>query len=54
MKISPAAKADDGLVDITIVHGISRIKLLLVFITVFFEKHTKFKEITFYRANTLI
>ncbi|WP_338651750.1 diacylglycerol kinase family protein [Lysinibacillus sp. Y5S-8] len=51
MKISPAAKADDGHVDITIVHGISRIKLLLVFITVFFEKHTKFKEITFLQGQ---
>jgi len=51
MKISPAAKADDGRVDITIVHDISRIKLLLVFVTVFFEKHTKFKEITFLQGQ---
>ncbi|UKJ44474.1 diacylglycerol kinase family lipid kinase [Lysinibacillus sp. 1 U-2021] len=51
MKISPAAKADDGQVDITIVHGISRIKLLLIFVTVFFEKHTKFKEITFLQGQ---
>lgn len=51
MKITPAARADDGLVDITIVHGISRIKLLLVFVTVFFEKHTKFKEITFLQGQ---
>lgn len=51
MKISPAAKADDGQVDITIVHGISRIKLLLVFVTVFFEKHTKFKEVTFLQGQ---
>ena len=39
MKISPAAKADDGQVDITIVHGISRIKLLLVFVTVFLKTY---------------
>lgn len=51
MKITPAARADDGQVDITIVHGISRIKLLLVFVTVFFEKHTKFKEITFLQGQ---
>ncbi len=51
MKISPAAKADDGQVDITIVHGISRIKLLVVFVTVFFEKHTKFKEVTFLQGQ---
>ncbi|MFJ7697416.1 diacylglycerol/lipid kinase family protein [Lysinibacillus fusiformis] len=51
MKISPAAKADDGQIDITIVHDISRLKLLLIFVTVFFEKHTKFKEITFLQGQ---
>ncbi|MGE7675567.1 diacylglycerol/lipid kinase family protein [Lysinibacillus sp. NPDC094403] len=51
MKISPSSKPDDGQAEITIVHGISRLKLLLVFVTVFFEKHTKFKEITFLQGN---
>lgn len=51
MKISPAAKADDGRMDITIVHDISRLKLLLIFVTVFFERHTKFKEITFLQGQ---
>lgn len=51
MKISPSSKPDDGQAEITIVHGISRFKLLLVFVTVFFEKHTKFKEITFLQGN---
>lgn len=51
MKISPASKPDDGQIEITIVHGISRLKLLLVFVTVFFEKHTKFKEITFLQGH---
>ncbi|MFF2795892.1 diacylglycerol/lipid kinase family protein [Lysinibacillus xylanilyticus] len=51
MKISPSSKPDDGQVEITIVHGISRLKLLLVFVTVFFEMHTKFKEITFLQGN---
>lgn len=51
MKISPTSKPDDGQIEITIVHGISRLKLLLVFVTVFFEKHTKFKEITFLQGH---
>ncbi|AVK85702.1 hypothetical protein C3943_20305 [Lysinibacillus sp. B2A1] len=51
MKISPYSKPNDGKIELTIVHGISRLKLLLVFITVFFGKHTKFKEITFLQGN---
>lgn len=47
MKISPTSKPNDGKIEVTIVYNLSRIKLLLVFATVFFEKHTKFKEITF-------
>ncbi|MGN4124031.1 diacylglycerol/lipid kinase family protein [Lysinibacillus sphaericus] len=51
MKISPRSKPDDGKIEVTIVYGISRVKLLFVFATVFFEKHTKFKEITFLQNN---
>ncbi len=45
MKIAPKAKATDGFFDITVVHNLSRIKLLFIFATVFFGAHTKFKEI---------
>src|SRR5690606_17515163 len=45
MKIAPKAKTTDGFFDITVVHNLSRLKLLFVFITVFFGVHTKFKEI---------
>ena len=51
MKISPAAKADDGKVDITIVHGISRIKLLLVFVTVFLKSIQNLKKLLFTGAG---
>lgn len=51
MKISPISQPNDGKMEVTIVYGISRIKLLLVFATVFFEKHTKFKEITFLQSD---
>lgn len=45
MKIAPSALPDDGILDITVVHRISRLKLLLVFISVFWGKHTKFQEV---------
>lgn len=51
MKISPASKPNDGKIEVTIVYNISRMKLLLVFATVFFEKHTKFKGITFLQSD---
>ncbi|MFJ7736763.1 diacylglycerol/lipid kinase family protein [Lysinibacillus sp. NPDC097287] len=51
MKISPVSKPNDGKIEVTIVYNISRFKLLVVFATVFFEKHTKFKEITFLQSD---
>ena len=51
MKISPMSRADDGKVELTVVHNISRVKLLFVFATVFFEKHTKFQEISFLQSD---
>ena len=45
MKISPSSKTDDGLLELTVVHNLNKYKLLFVFITVFFGKHTHFKEI---------
>ncbi len=45
MKISPSSKTDDGLVELTVVHNLNKYKLLFIFITVFFGKHTYFKEV---------
>lgn len=45
MKISPSSKTNDGQLELTVVHNLSRLKLLLVFSTVFFGKHMGFKEI---------
>lgn len=44
MKISPDSVANDGLLELSIVYNLSRLKLLLMFITVFFGTHTKLKE----------
>jgi diacylglycerol kinase (ATP) len=45
MKISPAAIPDDGLLDLIVVHDLSRLKLLLLFGLVFAGKHTRLKEV---------
>ena len=45
MKISPQSNPADGKIEITLVHHLSRIKLLLVFASVFLGKHTSFKEV---------
>ncbi|MFX3673171.1 MAG: diacylglycerol kinase family protein [Paenisporosarcina sp.] len=45
MKISPNSNPSDGMIELTVVHDLSRLKLLLVFATVFFGIHTKFKEV---------
>ena len=53
MKIAPKADPTDGCSDVTIVHHLSRLKLLFVFITVFFGKHTRFKEVVQYKGKKI-
>lgn len=45
MKISPQSNPADGIIEMTVVHHLPRIKLLLVFASVFFGLHTSFKEV---------
>lgn len=51
MKIAPHALANDGKLNVTIVHRLSRFKLLLVFLSVFWGKHLKFKEVNTFLAQ---
>ena len=53
MKIAPGAKPDDGLFDITVVHKLSRFKLLMVFISVFWGKHIHFKEVKTFKEQDI-
>ncbi|MBT2638427.1 diacylglycerol kinase family protein [Bacillus sp. ISL-39] len=53
MKIAPAALPDDGILDVTVVHQISRLKLLMVFISVFCGKHTKFREVEQFTGKSI-
>jgi diacylglycerol kinase (ATP) len=54
MKISPTADSSDGLLDITIVHSLSRLKLLVVFLSVFSGRHTLYKEVETYKAKDIV
>ncbi|CAH2717001.1 Putative lipid kinase YtlR [Neobacillus rhizosphaerae] len=51
MKIAPDAQPDDGQLDITVVQQLSRWKLLLVFISVFWGKHIHFKEVKTFKGR---
>ena len=53
MKIAPQASPVDGETDVTLVHGLSRWKLLMVFVSVFFGKHTAFREVSTCRGNVM-
>ncbi|KIL43899.1 diacylglycerol/lipid kinase family protein [Jeotgalibacillus soli] len=53
MKISPKAIPQDGLLDLTIVHNLSRWKLLAVFLSVFKGSHLKYKEVAIKRGRVL-
>ncbi|WP_144510890.1 diacylglycerol kinase family protein [Bacillus sp. FJAT-22090] len=51
MKISPDSNPKDNLIELTIVYKLPRWKLLFIFGTVFFGKHTKYKEVIQFQAN---
>lgn len=53
MKIAPDALPDDGVLDVTVVHNLSRWKLLLVFISVFWGKHTLFREVEQFAGKSI-
>ncbi|MCM3569647.1 diacylglycerol kinase family protein [Neobacillus mesonae] len=53
MKIAPDAVLNDGLLDIIVVHGLSRWKLLLLFINVFWGKHVNFPEVKTFQGRMI-
>ncbi|NRD76161.1 diacylglycerol kinase family lipid kinase [Bacillus sp. BRMEA1] len=53
MQIAPDALPDDGLFNITVVHQLSRWKLLFVFISVFWGKHIYFKEVKRFKGRAI-
>ncbi|WP_166462471.1 diacylglycerol/lipid kinase family protein [Psychrobacillus vulpis] len=51
MKISPSSLPNDELIEMTLVNKLPRWKLLFIFGTVFFGKHTKYKEVIQFQAK---
>jgi diacylglycerol kinase (ATP) len=51
MRIAPAARLDDGLLEVVIVRALPRLKLLRVFPRVFSGTHTRFPEIDIVRTR---
>ncbi|WP_269318636.1 diacylglycerol/lipid kinase family protein [Heyndrickxia ginsengihumi] len=53
MRIAPFASPADGQLNMTVVHDLSRLKFLFIFITVFFRKHHKFKEVSSFTGKRM-
>lgn len=47
MKITPQASVEDDLLDVIVVHNISRLKILLIFLSIYIGKHLSFKKYVF-------
>ncbi|GGC94184.1 putative lipid kinase YtlR [Thalassobacillus devorans] len=54
MKIAPQASLKDELYSIIIIERIAKWKILLLFITVFFGKHTSLREVKEYKGKSII
>ncbi|WP_062354881.1 diacylglycerol/lipid kinase family protein [Bacillus kwashiorkori] len=53
MEIAPMAEPNDGVFDIIVVNNISRLKLLFLFITVFWGGHTRMKEVSTFTSREI-
>lgn len=53
MKIAPKAHISDGYLDICIIEKMHKLKLLVLFPSVFKGKHSKFKEVKIHRTNKI-
>jgi YegS/Rv2252/BmrU family lipid kinase len=49
--IAPGAQLDDGLLDITLLRKLSRIRLLRLFPTIYSGRHVEFEEVETYQAQ---
>ncbi|MEG0385541.1 MAG: diacylglycerol kinase family lipid kinase [Solibacillus sp.] len=53
MNLSPTSDTSDGILEVTVVSELSKWKLLFVFMTVYFARHTKFKEVHQFSSNAV-
>lgn len=53
LKLCPDAKADDGLLDLCVVEGLSKLTIALMFPTAYIGKHSIFRGIHLHQARSL-
>ena len=53
MRISPKSEMSDGELEVFILHGVSRPKLLKIFPTVYKGEHIQFKEVEIFKAKEI-
>lgn len=53
MKICPEAKYNDGILDVCVVHNLSILKLLLLFISVFWGGHVKVQGVSQFKGKDI-
>jgi diacylglycerol kinase (ATP) len=53
MRIAPAAKLDDGQLDVCLVADINKLKLLCLFPTVYFGRHLQWAEVEHFQTSRL-
>jgi diacylglycerol kinase (ATP) len=51
--IAPDAELDDGLLDVTLLRKLSRLRLLRLFPTIYSGRHVEFEEVSTYRARKI-
>jgi len=53
MKIAPGARMDDGKLDVCLIRGIGKLKLLTLFPTVYFGKHLAISAVDYFQTRSL-
>jgi diacylglycerol kinase (ATP) len=53
MKIAPRAQLDDGMLDVCVIPGMSRLKLFCLFPTVFFGRHLSIPQVKYFQIERL-
>lgn len=51
MKVAPNALLEDGYFDVCVIKDMNKLKLLVLFPTIYLGKHLGYKEVSFYRAK---
>jgi diacylglycerol kinase (ATP) len=53
MKIAPHARMDDGQLDVCVIGGVDPFKLACMFPTVYFGRHLRLREVSYFQAERL-